>query len=358
MIVRRRIAGLVFLLVFALLVWLSVALYDKRFTPTTMVTLYAGSVGDELHTHAEVKARGVVVGEVRSITSSGTGARLDLAIQPDMVRLLPANVAAELLPTSLFGERYVDLVLPTHPTAARLVAGSVISQSRSAVELERVFDDLLPMLQDIQPQKLSVTLTALAQALDGRGAELGDTLVRLNSYLQQLSPDLSTLDDDISRFASVANSYDLAAPDLVGALSDLTVITRTVAAQRDQLTRLYSSVTTASGDLTMFLRSSGGTIVQLSTDSRSTLQLLARYSPEFPCVLGQLSGFVPAMDAVLGKNSGQHGLHINVRTVPAQGGYQAGRDTPAYRADTGPHCYSTLPNWSGTLLGPLFQGTK
>ena len=30
---RRRLVGVVFLLVFALLVWLSVALYNKQFTP-------------------------------------------------------------------------------------------------------------------------------------------------------------------------------------------------------------------------------------------------------------------------------------------------------------------------------------
>jgi phospholipid/cholesterol/gamma-HCH transport system substrate-binding protein len=355
---RRRTAGVVFLLVFALLVWLSIALYDKRFTPVAMVTLYAGSVGDELHEHAEVKARGVVVGEVRAITSAGSGARLDLAIQPDMVRLLPANVSAELLPTSLFGERYVDLLLPAHPAAGRLVAGSVITESRSAVELEKVFDDLLPMLQDIQPQKLSVTLTTVAQALNGRGTELGATLVRLNSYLETLGPDLSTLDGDIAGFASVANSYDTAAPDLIGALSDLTVTTRTIAAQRDQLTRLYPTVTGASNDLTMFLRTNSGTIVRLATDSQSTLRLLARYSPEFPCVLQQLTDFEPAMDKALGKGTSQHGLHITLRTIPATGGYQPGHDTPTYRDDNGPHCFSTLPGWSDELLGPLFQGAK
>ena len=38
--VRRRLVGVVFLLVFALLVWLSVALYNKQFTPAATVTLY------------------------------------------------------------------------------------------------------------------------------------------------------------------------------------------------------------------------------------------------------------------------------------------------------------------------------
>ena len=99
---RRRLIGVVFLLVFALLVWLSVALYNKQFTPAAMVTLYTDSVGNEMHVGADVMARGVQVGEVRQISADGTGARLQLAIQPGMVPQLPANVTAEMLPTTLF----------------------------------------------------------------------------------------------------------------------------------------------------------------------------------------------------------------------------------------------------------------
>jgi len=43
---RRRLAGIVFLAVFALLIWLALALYQKRFTPVTMVTLYTSSAGN------------------------------------------------------------------------------------------------------------------------------------------------------------------------------------------------------------------------------------------------------------------------------------------------------------------------
>ncbi|MFD6359984.1 ABC transporter substrate-binding protein, partial [Streptomyces roseolus] len=61
---RRRSAGVVFLLVPALLAWLAVAVYDKKFTDSDPVTVETGSVGNEMHLGAEVKLRGVVVGEV------------------------------------------------------------------------------------------------------------------------------------------------------------------------------------------------------------------------------------------------------------------------------------------------------
>ncbi len=129
--VRRRLAGTAFLVVLALLAWLSVLIYQKKFSPAVMVTLYTSSAGNEMHPGAQVMARGVQVGEVRQISADGNGARLELAIQPAALPLLPANVSAEMLPTTLFGERYVALILPASPSHAALANGSVISENRS-----------------------------------------------------------------------------------------------------------------------------------------------------------------------------------------------------------------------------------
>ncbi|MGQ4440459.1 MlaD family protein, partial [Streptomyces violaceoruber] len=72
---RRRLAGVVFVLVPALLIWLAVAVYDKKFTDSDPVVVETGSAGNQMHPGAEVKLRGVVVGEVRAIDATGDGAR-------------------------------------------------------------------------------------------------------------------------------------------------------------------------------------------------------------------------------------------------------------------------------------------
>ncbi len=414
-VVRRRLVGVVFLLVFALLVWLSIALYNKQFTPVSLVTLTTSTAGNELHVHAEVQARGVVVGEVRSISSDGHGAVLRLAIQPDKVHLLPANVSAELLPETLFGERYVDLVLPAQPVAARLVDGSSIGEDRSssAIQLDKVLDDLLPTLEAVQPQKLSATLTAVSQALSGRGAELGRTLSDVGTYLGRLNPQLPALDRDITQLVQVANAYNQATPDILGALNDLTTTAKTVVSQQSRLVTLYSTVTAGAATVTDFLQANENNLIRLSADSKGTLGLLAKYSGEFPCTLQALVNFEPAMDKVLGKGTRQPGLHITADVVPARGRYTAPRNLPVYADRTGPHCYplgrpfpgvalddgaaqqaagpistgplstasavnspaeneliselaspavglppAQLPGWTSVLLGPLYRGTE
>jgi len=411
---RRRLIGVVFLAVLGSLIWLAVAIYNKQLTRSTMVTLYTDSTGNEMNLNADVMVRGVVVGQVRSITASGSGARLSLAIQPAVAQELPANVTAQMLPTTLFGERYVALMLPAHGSAQTLAQVRVIRQddSHDAIELETVLNNLLPMLTAVQPQSLSVTLTAIADSLQGRGAQLGQTLDQINSYLRQFNPQLPELDNDIRELVQVTQTYTQAAPSIVGALRDFSVTSQTVASEAANLSSLYSTVTAASQNLTTFLDTNADNIISLSDVSVPTLQVLARYSAEFPCVFTDLADFVPDMNKVLGQNTSQPGLHVTVDPVDSMGPYVAGKDTPKYGDDLGPHCYpvpfpgiklndgasppagvvplseqvpaaglglanspqenelinelaapqanqppAKLPSWSSVLLGPLYRGT-
>ncbi|MFI6725857.1 MCE family protein [Streptomyces sp. R-74717] len=348
--VRRRLAGVSFLLVPAVLVWVSVAVYNKDFTHDATVTVRTGTVGNEMHDNADVKLRGVVVGQVRNIAADGDGARLTLAIQPDKLDRIPADVTAQMLPTTLFGERFVALVPPEIPSAQSLNAGAVIPQDRSsnAIELEQVLDNVLPLLTAVQPQKLSATLTAVSQALEGRGDKLGETLVTLDAHLKKLNPQLPELNADIKELVKVSTVYADAAPDVLDALTDFTTTSGTLAEQQAGLADLYGSTTASAQDATTFLRKNKDNLIRLSATGRPTLEILAKYSSEFPCTLRTMAGFVPAMDKALGKGTDEPGLHVTLKTVPSKGKYVAGKDTPVYDATGGPHCYS-LPYIGNTV---------
>ncbi|MGW2178227.1 MCE family protein [Streptomyces sp. NPDC001732] len=339
---RRRLAGVAFLLVPAVLVWVSVSVYRKDFTDDATVTVRTGSVGNEMHHNADVKLRGVVVGQVRGIAADGDGARLTLAIDPDELDRIPADVTAQMLPTTLFGERFVALVPPATPSTRTLRAGAVIPQDRSknAIELEEVLDDVLPLLTAVKPEKLASTLGAVSRALEGRGEKLGDTLVTLDAHLAKFNPQLPTLNADIKELVKVSKVYGDAAPDILDALTDFTTTSGTIAEQQAQLADLYGSTTASAQDITSFLRENKDNLIRLSATSRPTLELLARYSDEFPCTLRTMAGFVPAMDKALGKGTDRPGLHVSVKPVKSRGKYVPGRDTPVYDATGGPHCYS------------------
>jgi phospholipid/cholesterol/gamma-HCH transport system substrate-binding protein len=336
----RRALGLAFLLVLALLAALAVAAYRKTFVPVVPVTVLADRVGNQLTPGADVKLRGIVVGDVRSIRSTGDGASLRLALDPDAVHLIPADVTVRLLPKTLFGERYVALVVPPRRSPVPIRAGAVIGQDRTttAIELERVFADLLPLLRTVQPAKLAATLTALAEALRGRGDRTGRNLADLGAYLRRLNPALPALVEDIRGVADVADTYQAAAPDLLGVLADLTVTSRTVVARQAQLAALLRTTTTAADETRGLLADNAERLIRLAAVSRPTLELLARYAPEYPCLLAGLAAFTPRAERLFAGGA----LHITLEVVRDRGKYVPG-DEPAYAGNRGPDCHG-LPS--------------
>ncbi|MFK8909317.1 MCE family protein [Streptomyces sp. YS-3] len=338
---RRRLAGLVYLLLPVPLIWLSLAFYHHDFEDTARVVVEAGSVGDEMRPQADVKLRGVVIGRVEKVDTDGRTARLTLAVKPGQLRRVPSDVSAQLLPTTLFGQRYVALVPPARPSTSPLRPGSVVprDRSRNAVELETALDHLLPVLTAVQPQKLSATLTAVADALRGRGDRLGASLAQLDAYLGRFNPQLPVLSRDIKEFVRVGEGYARAAPDIVDALYDATTTSATLAAEQRRLAAVYGSVTTSSRDLTTWIRQNRDNLIRVTAASRPSLQIFGRYAPAFPCTLKTLADFVPVMDRALGKGTDEPGLHVDVTVVPDRGAYRPGHDTPRYTATGGPACY-------------------
>ena len=69
---RLRLYGIAFLAVLALLLSLAVAVYQQAFTSVVPITLQAGTLGNQLDPRADVKLRGLLVGEVRAVHADGT----------------------------------------------------------------------------------------------------------------------------------------------------------------------------------------------------------------------------------------------------------------------------------------------
>ena len=89
-VVRRRVLGLLLVAVLAAGVTLSIALYDKAFTPTVEVKLEAGDIGNQLTPQSDVKVRGLIVGSVKSVAATEKGAELTLALDPESAKMIPA----------------------------------------------------------------------------------------------------------------------------------------------------------------------------------------------------------------------------------------------------------------------------
>ena len=349
---RKRLGqkayGIVFLLVVALLLGLAIASFQKRFTPVVMVTLETDRLGSQLQESSDVKLRGLLVGEVRRIEATPTGTRLELALQPDEVARIPSNVSARLLPKTLFGERYVDLVTAATP-ARPIRAGDVIPQDRSrvAIELETVLDDLYPLLRTVQPAKLATTLGALSTTLDGRGDQIGRNLVLVDRYLKALNPSMPTLQKDISLVADTADLYAGVAPDFFRLTESLRVTNTTIALKDQQLAAFLVGTAGFADDAAGFLRDNEERIIQVGQVSRPTLALLAEYAPVYPCVASGLVNWLPRANAAFAGGT----FHITLEVVPPRQPYRPGEE-PRWGERRGPNCYG-LPSPAGSQSNPF-----
>lgn len=341
---RVRLMGVLFVALVVGSVALTVALYQKRFTATVPVTLQLTSLPDQFATAADVKLNGMIVGSVDSISYQGGLVDVQLAMQPDSIKEIPGNVSAQLIPKTLFGPRYVALE-PGPSTTTPLRAGSVIGvdRSSSAIEFQRVLDGLLPLLRQVRPQDLSMTLNAVSTALSGHGRSLGQTAVLLQRYVADLNTALPDIKSDISGLADVADTYSTAAPDLINAADDLTVTSQTVAQLRDQLAGMYPLVSHASSDLTSFLSLNQDNIVDLASAANPTLGLLARYSPEFPCTFANFAVMDERLSRLWGAGRAHPGLYLDIEVGGTRGKYVPGQDEAKYQDDRGPRCAPPPP---------------
>jgi virulence factor Mce-like protein len=338
-VIRQRMQGLAFLVVLALLLGLSVATYQKAFTEVARVTLETDTAGNQLQEASDVKVRGVIVGDVREVEADADGATIELAIRPEYLEQIPADVHARLLPKTLFGERYVALQLPENPGPNRLADGDVIGQDRTenAIELQRVIDDTLPLLQAVHPEDLSFTLGAVADALRGRGEELGANLAATGEYFAEINTVLPQLQADISGLADFAETYEGAADDLLAVLDNLAVTNTTVVDQAEQLRRTFTVGTSSSNVAAGFLETNERNLISLAETSRPVLGLFAEYSPIYPCLLDGLARSVPRIGETFG-NDGDPALNLNIQiTFPPRNPYAPG-DQPVYAADDAPDC--------------------
>ncbi|MGW5269564.1 MCE family protein [Rhodococcus sp. NPDC003994] len=342
---KRRLLGVGFLLVVVLFVGWSIASYSKTFKSVVMVDLVTDTVGNSLPANADVKARGMIVGEVRSATTEDGRVVSKLALEPDMVSMIPSNTTARLLPKTLFGERYVALQIPQDGASASPIAeGSVIEQDTSgnAIEVGQLLDSLLPLLEAIPPQQLANTLGALSQALDGKGEKLGLTIDRLEEIFSGLNTELPNIQEDLRGIADLSQTYSTAAPDLVDALDDLRVTGNTVVEKQNDVETLLVSATASSGSLADLVQTNADSIVTVAADSREALELLAEFSPAFGCTFTEFVRVAEEAKKILSVDAPYPGVRASINFVNPKGRYIPNQDEPRLFDTRGPSCFDNV----------------
>jgi phospholipid/cholesterol/gamma-HCH transport system substrate-binding protein len=286
---RHKTTALVFLLISAVVLTFWWFQFRGDLTPKTRLTMLAARSGLVMDPGSKITYNGVEIGRVAGISEvqrdGKPGAKLDLDVDPQYIRLIPANVDADIQGTTVFGNKYVSLTSPKNPTQERITPQHVIDARSVTTEFNTLFETLTNITEKIDPVKLNLTLAAAAEALNGLGDKFGQSIVNGNAILDDVNPRMPQIRHDIQQLAALGDIYTDAAPDLFDTLSNAVITARTFHRQEADLDAALLAATGVGNTGAEIFGKSGPYIQRGIADLKPTAQLLDTYSPEIFCTI-------------------------------------------------------------------------
>lgn len=349
--VRRFSLGVTYLMVVATVAALAVALNRGSFQHHTQVEVVGDRAGLTLARGARVKFRGVDVGRVSSVDPAADGARIQVDLFDDQVHFVPADVTAEIVPPTAFGAKYVDLMAGSAVEHGSIAAGARITATHVTAEYDDAFENLTRLMQVARPDRVNNALTASAQILDGRGAEIGRLVTGVEQYLAEVNTSLPQLSADLMATGPALDVYDRSAGDLVTVLDNLGTASRSVTARTSSLDTLLTTATRFSDRTGDFLDTNQPGVARVVNVFDPVTAVLARYAPELPCTLAGVVDLDSFVEKAFGGE--RPGYYTYSRFRPSGTPYRAEVNLPLVREDRGPRCYQLPAGDRGVSPGDL-----
>ena len=339
--VRRpplKLAGLILLLILALISTFVFLQFRGKLTPKTQFTLLSSRSGLVMDPNSKVTYNGVEIGRVTTISAQAEGgtelAKLLLEVNPRFIPLIPSNVEADIQATTIFGNKYVSLTSPANPSPTRISSTDVIDVRNVTTEFNTLFETITGIAEKIDPVKLNLTLSATAESLTGLGTRFGESLVNANVALEELNPRLPRLQYGVQRLADTADIYTAYFPDLWDGLDNLLTTSRTINAQRSDLdAALLAAAGFGNTGADVFERGMPYFIRAMS-DLVPTSQTLNTYSPSLFCMIRNYAQLLPLALSSFGGNG--YSLDTNAEVLGAPNAYVFPENLPRVNARGGP----------------------
>ncbi len=204
----------------------------------------------DLVPQSSVKVNDVAVGRVDKITLTPDtrSALVAMTVNGDIALL--ANARAELKQSSLLGEKFVELSVPTaEPAAGRLADGGQIPLGRTNrnPEVEEVLGALSLLLNGGGVEQIQKISHELNDALSGNEPEIRALLSRVDELATQLDGHKTEILRAIDGLAKLSHTLTGQTQNLTNALDNLAPGLKVVTDQRDQLVGMLTALNTLSG---------------------------------------------------------------------------------------------------------------
>lgn len=302
-------------------IFMTAASFSGWFRSSVPVTVMADRSGLVMEPGGKVRMRGLEVGRISAVRG-GSRVSLELRIDPDQIRYIPANVGAQIKATTIFGAKYVDLVYPDHPSSQHLAAGQVLQSSNVTSEVNTVFENVVDLLDKVDPTKLNTIVTALAEGLRGQGHAIGEATSAANEVLMALNPRSETVRADWQALGDFSDTYSAAAQDILVVLNSASATAITVAEHAQSLDVLLLNVIGLADSGINLLGASKDNLVHTINTLEPTTALLQKYNPSLTCLLVGANWFL--------ENGGRESVGGNGYSIELDASLAWGQDPYRY----------------------------
>lgn len=312
------------------------ATFQRAFTPYTSVTLTSDRAGLMMESGGKVKLRGVEVGRVGSVVSTGDQpVRIELQLSPSQLPYIPANVEAQITASTAFGAKFVDLVVPSNPSLSHLTAGAVLHSRNVSTEVNTVFDNLVTLLKQVDPAKLNSILSTFSEGLRDRGPQIASAITDANDVLSKLNSRSDAIDADWQALAGFSKTYSQAARNIIDFLDAASTTSTTVTSHAAELDSLLLNVIGLSNSGTSVLAADKDNLISMIRVLEPTTQLLLKYDPEYTCLLVGTKWYLDHA-GYTGAGGNGHSVLVDAALLPGKDPYMYPDNLPIVAAKGGP----------------------
>lgn len=308
---------------------------------TTVVPAAAGPVREQ----SPVQYRGVVVGKLTEVRAGTDSARLKLRVDSERIGSIPAGVKVRILPRTLFGDQYVDLSAPEVVGSQRLRPGARVAAKTGGqtVQLYAAMTRMHELLTAMRPAQFQAALSALANALRGRGDDLGRTIDQLHELSGTFDPQETA--DDLSGLADTGRELADSSPDLFAALDNAVALSKIVVEKRQNIRALLGAGTNLADESNRLLGGNASRAIKLVHATDPIADVLGKNSGQFLELWDSLDRLFDAGNRVF--KGGRFKIRAPL-SLEDPFPYTAA-DCPRYPGLDGPNCGQT----TGGTVGPV-----
>lgn len=228
------------------------------FGPTKITAYFTSATG--IYAGDEVRVSGVRVGTIASIDPEGTQAKITLKVDHGVP--VPADAKAVIVAQNLVAARYVQLTPAYRGKAGpKMASGAVIPLDRTAVPVEwdEVKTQIMRLSTDLGPDsKLSTSamgrfIDSAANALDGNGAKLRETIAQLSGVTRVLGEGSGNVVDIVKNLQIVVTALRDSNPQIVQFQDRLATLTSVLNDSRTNLDGAVNDLSVAIGEVKRFI---------------------------------------------------------------------------------------------------------